>query len=94
MYKRQVHNRAFIDAGKAVSAGEIYCFHFTITAPAAAGTHTLKLQMVLDGVSYYGGILTKAITVTGSGTAPSLSAQARDGDFLSADCLLYTSRCV
>ncbi len=80
-----VHNRAFIDAGKAVSAGEIYCFHFTITAPAAAGTHTLKLQMVLDGVSYYGGILTKAITVTGSGTAPSLSAQARDGDFLSAD---------
>ncbi len=66
-----VHDRAFIDAGRTVPANGSYTFTFTITAPAQTGAKVLELRMVHDGVAWFGDTYSWNIeVVSGAGSDP------------------------
>jgi hypothetical protein len=58
--------RVKIPAGTTVSPGEMYSFSFTMTAPLTPGIYTPQYQMVWDDHQWFGQMLPKTVTVTGS----------------------------
>ncbi len=62
-------NRGFMDDGATTAPGETYTFAVTVTAPADAGTYTLRTQMLQDGVEWFGD-LSPATAITVDDAAP------------------------
>lgn len=54
-------NRAFLNVDTATLG--THTFKFTITAPSKAGTYPFSVQMVRDGVAWFGNVYTKDIAV-------------------------------
>ena len=50
-----------VDISGEVKPGDTYTFNFQLTGPAAGGTHTTQWQMVRDGYSWFGPIVSKTI---------------------------------
>ncbi len=57
-------SRQNLPAGTVVAPNGQYTFTFMMTAPATTGTYTTDWQMVHEIIRWFGGVLTKQITVT------------------------------
>lgn len=47
-------NRGFMDPGACVAPGQSYPFTFTVTAPSAPGSYSMRWQMLQDAVEWFG----------------------------------------
>jgi hypothetical protein len=65
--------RQFITGGQEVASGQQYAFNFTMVAPSGVGTYVTDWEMLQEGAAWFGGILTKSVTVIppSDTTAPS-----------------------
>jgi hypothetical protein len=55
--------RLFLQSGQSIAAGQSVTLTFTMTAPATTGSYTTNLQMIKEGVAWYGDKLTVTIVV-------------------------------
>lgn len=74
--------RVELPAGPAVPYGQAAAFNFNAMAPTTAGTYPFVVQMVEDGVQWFGTQCSQNIVVTGAPTPPpTLTCAGDDDDF-------------
>lgn len=61
--------------GGEVGPSETKTFTLTFTAPLTPGTYTTDWQMLREGVTWFGAVLTKTITVNSAGGGPGITTQ-------------------
>ncbi len=62
---KSTHGRGFIDRDETVEPGEIYYYRFYAQAPANNGAQVMNLQMINEGVAWFGPKKAVTINVTG-----------------------------
>lgn len=74
---------ARVDLGSTVSVapGATYTFSFVFKAPAAPGSYTTDWQMLREGVQWFGGTVTKTISVTSTNPPPAGFVYVQAGHF-------------
>src|SRR5205085_6061623 len=55
--------RQYLSAGVTVAPGSAYTWTFSMTAPSTTGTYTTDWRMVQENVNWFGGTLTRQVTV-------------------------------
>jgi hypothetical protein len=62
--------RVMLDPSDSIGSSQSKTYTFTMTAPGAAGSYVTDWRMLREGVAWFGGTLSKTVTVTGEGAAP------------------------
>ncbi|MBO5069980.1 MAG: hypothetical protein J6C37_06415, partial [Roseburia sp.] len=75
-------NRAYLTTGETCAQNETHTFEFEIIAPSTPGVATIKMQMIRDGIAWFGQILTKDINIVAQSSSGSDDqTQYTDEDF-------------